>query len=517
MLYNFVYYVISIKIKLLNLKLKKISTFVKDKKHSNSNWLTIKNVNYKSQFLLLFTFFSCTISFASDTLPSENVSQLLSQILRFRSLSGHEKPVGKFLYNKSIEMGLSVHLFNDSDSSFNFSASLYPLEEQKPNIVFLCHLDVVPAIDSAEWKHPPFSGEIIHDTVWGRGCLDMKGIGLMQLEAVAAYLKESKEKSLPYNFTVLFVSGEENGGRNGAKLITENNLPLLNVSLIIGEGGAGLKGVLPSKPDKEVFFVSMAEKQSLWLKLSVHQKTHGHSSMPSSNTANRILIKAIDRIEDEKPIIIFDKTTKKMFRKLGKLNGGAQGFVLKNINGLFRPFRRKILSREPMLLNEVTNTIQLTNFSNPFGPPNVIPGTATAYFDCRLVPDVSTKIFIRKLKLRIHNPKVEIETIDQSPDEVASVPNEKYKAIKSALKKAYPDCAVLPVLFPATTDNSYFRAKQITAYGLLPIELNQQLIESVHSANECIPVSTLNKGIEAYKLIIRELINTNEPKQLNKK
>jgi len=266
--------------------------------------------------------------------------------------------------------------------------------------------------------------------------------------------------------------------------------------------------VLPSKPEKEIFFLSVVEKRSLWLKLSVHQKTHGHSSLPASNSANNIMIKAIDRITSEKPIITFNKTTRHMFRDLGILNGGLTGFVLKNINSfLLRPFRRKILSSEPLLLTEVTNTIQLTNYSNPNGPPNVIPGSAVSYFDCRLVPTVSTKKFIRKLKLRIHNPKVEIEIIDQSPEEKASKQNEKFGAIKLALKKTYPGCEVLPVLFPATTDNSYFRSKGIKAYGLLPLELNQQLIETVHAANECIPVSTLNKGIEAYKAIIRELIN----------
>lgn len=464
--------------------------------------------NFGAAIILLSLFFHSNSTFAGDTIPSNSSATLLSTLLKFRSLSGHEKNAGDFLLNKSKEMGLQVHIFSDYDSAFNFSASLYPLEVQKPNIVFLCHLDVVPAVDSAEWRHPPFSGEIEEDTVWGRGCLDMKGIGLMQLQAVASYVEEAKRASLPYNFSVLFVSGEESGGQNGAKIIVENHLGLLNPTLIIGEGGAGLKGVLPSKPEKEVFFVSVVEKKSLWLKLSVHQKTHGHSSLPSYNSANSIMIRAISRITDEKPIITFNKTTRRMFRDLGKLNGGLKGFVLRNINGiLLRPFRRKILSAEPLLLTEVTNTIQLTNYSNPNGPPNVIPGSAVSYFDCRLVPNVSAKKFIRKLKVRIHNPKVEIEIVDQSPNEKASKTSEKFKAIATGLKKAYPGCEVLPVLFPATTDNSYFRSKGIKAYGLLPLELNQQLIESVHAANECIPVSTLHKGIEAYKTIIRELIN----------
>ena len=459
-------------------------------------------------FILFSVIIKSTPLYAGDSIKSKSAEQTLSRFIQYRSLSGHEKQAGSYILNQCSERGLSIHVFNDYDSAFNFSASLYPLELQKPNIVFLCHLDVVPAADSTEWRFPPFSGAIQKDTIWGRGCLDMKSIGLMQLEAVASFAGEAHRQSLPYNFTVLFVSGEESGGQNGAGLIAENNLPLLNAVQILGEGGAGLKEVLPSKPEKTVFFLSVAEKKSVWLQLSVHQKTHGHSSLPSSNSANSIMIKAIDRITNEKPIITFNKTTRHMFRDLGELNGGFSGFILKHINSfLLRPFRRKILNTQPLLMTEVTNTVQLTNYSNPFGPPNVIPGSAVSYFDCRLVPTVSLEMFMRRLKLRIHNPKVEIEIVDQSPYGKASKLNEKYKAIETALTKVYPGCGVLPVLFPATTDNSYFRSKGINAYGILPVELTQQLIESVHSVNECIPVSALHKGIEAYTEIIRQILS----------
>ena len=468
------------------------------------------NSNNKIQSLILgLLVFSCSYSFAVDSLKSTQAVQTLSQLIKFRSYSGHEKEAGEYLLQQCSKSGLEIHVFNNYDSAFNFSASLYPLELQKPNIVFLCHLDVVPASDSVEWRFPPFSGRIKDDTIWGRGCLDMKGVGVMQIQAVTSYIAIAKMNSLPYNFTVLFVSGEETGGLNGANLIVENNLSLLNAELVIGEGGAGLKGALPANPNKQLFFLSVAEKKSLWLKLTVHQKTHGHSSLPSSNSANSMMIRAIDRITNEKPIITFNKTTKQMFENLGELNGGLSGFVLKHINSfLLRPFRRKILNSQPLLITEVTNTVQLTNYSNPYGPPNVIPGSAVSYFDCRLVPTVSSDKFIRKLKLRIRNPKVEIEVVDQSPYGKASKLDEKYYAIESALKKIYPDCAVLPVLFPATTDNSYFRSKGIKSYGLLPLELNTQIIESVHSVNECIPVSTFLKGIDAYKMIIKEIINS---------
>lgn len=200
-----------------------------------------------------------------------------------------------------------------------------------------------------------------------------------------------------------------------------------------------------------------------------------------------------------------------MFRGLGKLNGGFKGLVLRNINSwLLRPFRRKILQRQPLLLNEVTNTCQLTSIYNPSAPPNVIPGYAAAYYDCRLVPGIKTKKFIRKIRRCIGNPKVQIEIIDQSPAAKPSHTDEKFKAIKSALQKSYPGCEVLPVLFPATTDNSYFRSKNISAFGVIPVKLSRELIESVHGINECIPLASFLEGIDAYKIIIEEMIKSEE-------
>ena len=50
-------------------------------------------------------------------------------------------------------------------------------------------MDVVPT-DASRWKRPPFGGEIADDAIWGRGAMDMKGPGVVQLYAFIA-LKRS--------------------------------------------------------------------------------------------------------------------------------------------------------------------------------------------------------------------------------------------------------------------------------------------------------------------------------------
>ena len=44
-----------------------------------------------------------------------------------------------------------------------------------PHLMFAGHTDVVPTGDEQRWSHPPFSGEVAGDLLFGRGAVDMKG------------------------------------------------------------------------------------------------------------------------------------------------------------------------------------------------------------------------------------------------------------------------------------------------------------------------------------------------------
>ena len=43
-------------------------------------------------------------------------------------------------------------------------------------LLLLHHMDVVPT-DPSRWKHAPFGAEIADGNIWGRGTMDMKGLG----------------------------------------------------------------------------------------------------------------------------------------------------------------------------------------------------------------------------------------------------------------------------------------------------------------------------------------------------
>ena len=432
---------------------------------------------------------------------------ILSNYIKIKSVSGNEKPAAQYIENVCKQKGFYITVFSNTDSSYNFCASLLPLEKKLPSIIFINHIDVVPAEDSVNWSYSPFNGTVSNDTIYGRGAIDMKGLAVIQIMTLKKIKETVNTDSLKNNIIILFLSGEETGGRNGgAKIIQPEILNQLKPLVVLGEGGGGFNNVIPGKPNELCFFVSNAEKKSIWLKLEAKVKTNGHSSVRLNKTAHKILLKAINKIESKEEKIFIDKSTKQTFKQLGALIGGYKGFVVKHINWwIFKPLRRKVINSNEGLKVLVTNSYQLTQIQNPLtGPVNQVAQSAIAYYDCRLLPNKSEKPILLKLMFRILDPRIKLTIIDESPTaEPTKLNTIHYNNIKKAVQTVFPTANVVPVLFPATTDNSYFRSVDVPAYGLLPFQLNQEMIESVHGFNEKLPLKAINDGVNVYVAFLK--------------
>jgi len=430
----------------------------------------------------------------------QEAADILSEYVKYKSISGNEKPAGQYIKKLCENFGFYTHLFTDSDSSYNFCASLFPLDRNKTSIVLINHIDVVPAQDTANWEYLPFEGVIKNDTIHGRGTIDMKGLAVMQMFALKRIKYTQQLDSIPHNIVILFLSGEETGGENGASLMIEPNiLAQINPIVVLGEGGGGLTDIIPGKEKDLCFFVSNAEKKSLWIKLEINLKSHGHSSIPSSKTADKILLKAIQKIENIEERIVIDKNTKQTFKQLGIIIGGWKGFVVKHIDWwIFKPARKRTFLDYEALKILVTNSYQLTQIQNPIGPFNQVAQSASAYYDLRLLPNESEKPFILKLIFGIIDPRIKLTVLDESPTSLPTKLDVHYDKIKHAIQSVFPSAHVLPILFPATTDNSYFRSVNIPTYGLSPFQSSKEMIESVHARNEKLPLKALDNGINVY-------------------
>ncbi len=133
-----------------------------------------------------------------------------------------------------------------------------PPEGQEPGkpLLLLNHIDVVPA-DPGSWEVHPFSGEIRDGYVWGRGTLDMKGMGIMELMALIAARREGL--ALQRDVVFLATADEEGGGYQGVKYLLDEHPEELQADLVINEGGYATGDLVAGK---HFFMISQSRRST---------------------------------------------------------------------------------------------------------------------------------------------------------------------------------------------------------------------------------------------------------------
>ncbi len=456
--------------------------------------------------IVLFVYTETTSAFSGPNLASivyfENkpysIQEILSKYIQIQSLSGSESEAGKFIKTLCAENGLYITQMGDTDGNYNFTASILPLDKNIPNIIFLNHLDVVPAGDITQWDFPPFSGEIIDSEIWGRGAWDNKGAAIMQIFTVIEIAKRYKNKSLKYNVSILSVSCEETQCDGGIKYVLDNFLETLNPAVVIGEGPPALKGIIKNKPELSLFGISVAQKRALWLRLKLELKTNGHSSVTPLTYANKEMVVALNNLFEKKTKIIFNDLNIDLLKQFGTLNKGFSGFFLKHPK-LFKGLITPKLREDPLLLALFSNTITLTSLSDDNNRINAIPNIVTAVLDCRLLPGESTDKFLKILQRSLSNKNITIEILKEMKDgPISSNSTNFYKHLESAILTNYKHSKTATVLLPSSNDISLFRQYGIPGYSSIPVQIDRKYLECIHNLNERIPSNILDKGKDTY-------------------
>lgn len=446
---------------------------------------------------VLFPFFASASLFA-QTEPPEYAS-VLSKYIQIPSEQYKEKKAGLFLLEECRKKGLVTEILTPEDTAFNFIASIYPLTDNKPNIIFLNHIDVVSPGDTTRWKYPAYSGKISDGVIWGRGAIDDKGMAVAQLFAMAKFRQQCEKQELPFNVSMLCVAGEETDGFTGAQQVTERFMDKLNPYLVLGEGGSGVRGLIRSDPQKIVYGVSTAEKTKLILHLEMHLPSSGHGSVPPKEYAMKEMIFALEKLLKKKPEVQYKSISVRALKLLGKHEKGIKGFVQRNFTFIFfKPLVKKQIEKDPVLLSFFANTITFTDLITPESSDNQISQTVKATFDCRLLPGTNTDRFVRSVNRWVKDPRVDVQVIY----EVRSAPRtddpELFKVVSNSLTDISPGSVVVPMIFPATTDNNFFRELDIPVFGIFPACFTEAEISSIHNLDEHIHIERLEQSINTY-------------------
>ena len=139
-----------------------------------------------------------------------------------------------------------------------------------PHLMFAGHTDVVPPGDESSWSHPPFAAEIVGDTLYGRGAVDMKG-GIACF--VAAVARHIEQHGAPKGSISFLITGDEEGPAvNGTD-------KLLKWAAEKGERWDACVVGEPTNPDVLGDMIKIGRRGSVSGKVTVHG-VQGHAAYP---------------------------------------------------------------------------------------------------------------------------------------------------------------------------------------------------------------------------------------------
>jgi len=357
-------------------------------------------------------------------------------------------------------------------------------------LLIMNHMDVVPA-DAERWAEDPFSGAIKDDYIWGRGALDMKCMGLMEIMSFILLKREGWEPERTVK--LLSVADEETFGEYGARWVVENHWEDLNPEWVWDEGGIG---TINSFPNTTAFVVATAQKKTLWLDLIVEGKS-GHGSSPYKGHPNEVLIQALENITEWDTKLEINPIVDEAFNRLGKNIGGLQGFILKNLDKkIILMLAGGMITGASKSLNAmVRNTVSITMLNSGY-KINVIPEKAEASLDIRLLPETDPEAFIEKLASIIDDDRVKIipRAIPQNKF-TSDHSTEFFSTLTDVVKKEAPEAVVTPFMTIGGTDSKYFQAKGVNTYGIIPVFITNDELDTMHGIDERISIENLMRGI----------------------
>ncbi|MCP5044291.1 MAG: M20/M25/M40 family metallo-hydrolase [bacterium] len=365
------------------------------------------------------------------------------------------------------------------------------------------HYDVVPVEPGTvqDWTHPPFAGEVEDGYIWGRGAIDDKGAVIGLFEATERLLDEGFEPQR--TLYIAIGHDEEIGGEDGAmKIAALLEQRGVQLAYMIGEGGGTFESY-PMLPDRKMAMIALAEKTFLTLTLTARGEG-GHSSMPPENNALVRLARAVSALHDNPFPPKLVPPIDDMLRAIGEQVGGFTGFMLRN-QGLSRPILLSQLSKNPMSRSFIRTTTAVTIFDAGV-KENVVPQTARAKVNFRLLPGTTSEEVIARVRRIIDDPTVEIEA-DQwgSNPPVAPLDGEGYRRITATMQAVMPDAAVVPGIIVGTTDTRHYAGLTHGLYRFRPtFILDMSGPIGVHGTDERVSTEGLLNVVPIYTdLIVR--------------
>ena len=427
----------------------------------------------------------------------------LKQLIRIDTTNppGNERAAAVYLARVLEKEDVPFDLVESLPGRASIVARIRGTGEKAP-LLLNGHLDVVPA-DRERWRYDPFSAAEHDGCIWGRGAIDMKNMVAMSL--VVLLLLRRRGVRLGRDVIFAGVADEEAGSRHGARFLVEKYPELIRAEYVLNEIG----GYTLYFGDAVFYPIQVAEKGICWFELSA-EGTAGHGSMPRSDNA---IVRVARAVEALGRVRLPQHNTEVVETFLRRLAENA-------------PFPRKqaiLLLLEPRVSGPVLDVMSrrdadqagamaamLRNTTSPTGfsagkKINVIPSTATAQIDGRIIPGESVQSFLAEVR-RVVGDDVKLKVLESREGSIFDAKTPLFDAICQTLERHHPGSIPVPFMIPGFTDSSAYGQLGATCYGFSPVKMPAGLSYTrlYHGDDERIPVAGFAWGLRVlYDVVSR--------------
>ncbi|MDZ7632725.1 MAG: M20/M25/M40 family metallo-hydrolase [Gemmatimonadaceae bacterium] len=428
---------------------------------------------------------------------------LLADLIRINTSNppGHTQALADLLAPRFRAAGFTVEIFPTPDSAkVHFIARLKGDGSRRP-VLLAAHADVV-GVEPEKWSLDPFAGVIRDGNVYGRGAIDFKG-GLAVFAMAALRLAEQK---VPLARDVIFMAeADEEGAPMNAGWLAREHWASMDAEFALNEGGWIIKD---DAERVRYVSVSTADKSVTSIVLTA-KGTSTHSSMPLPDNPIASLAAAIARISAYEAPVQLTAESRQFFRTLATTStGDTSRWFRQLLDGTPAEARvaDSIISQDPLLHAIMRNTIAPVIINGGFRS-NVIPGSASATINLRLIPGTDPATMVTLVERLVNDPRVTVTLAGGTPPSTAgpsSVDTELYQALAREAKRQWPTAEVTPYLFQAGTDAGAWRTRGVPVYGIYPYPISNDELRRMHGNDERVSVQSLREGTE---MIYRTLVS----------
>ncbi|MDQ6885718.1 MAG: M20/M25/M40 family metallo-hydrolase [Gemmatimonadota bacterium] len=429
--------------------------------------------------------------------------KVMSEYLRINTTNppGNELRSARFLQAFLAREGIEGQILDTVElgaGRANFYARLKGNGSAKA-LALVQHMDVVPA-NRELWSVDPFSGAVQGGEVWGRGALDMKGQGIIHLMTMVALKRAGVH--LTRDLVLIANADEEVEGSGAAVFVKRHPELIRDVEFLITEGGHSLveKGKL------RYYGLSVGEKRAYWMKITA-KGTPSHGSQPTKDNPVPKIARAVARLAAwETPVRVLPAVDQ-FFKAAARAERGEHRAWLSDVRaGLRSPRSRAWILGDPYRNAILRNTVTPTVLRGAKAT-NIIPPSAEAEIDVRLLPDVDTARFTREMTRVIGDPDVTLEALPGvQPSYSAPLGTAVTRAAAQVLARLRPGIPIATPLDAGATDRPTYAQTGILAYGIEPflVESADEL-KQVHGNDERISIANIEFGLTLFVGLVRAM------------